>query len=27
VKATKAPVQSQASAIEALTKEVGEALM
>jgi hypothetical protein len=27
VKTTKAPVQSQASAIEALTKEVGEALM
>ena len=27
VKTTKAPVQSQESAIEALTKEVGEALM
>ena len=27
VKTTKAPVQSQASAIEALTKEVGEALI
>jgi hypothetical protein len=27
VKTAKAPVQSQASAIEALTKEVGEALM